>query len=102
MTRTITRRQLLKLIAAATVTAALSPVAHARAHYPTLRASPDDAWLNSWVLRGRAIHTVAFYEEPDASSKRLNTLTRDNSCRILRTVKRLRMREQGNGSRSQR
>ena len=87
MTRTMTRRQLLKLIAAATATAALSPVAHARAHYPTLYANPDDAWLNRWQLRGRAIHTVAFYEKPDASSKRLNTLTRDNSCRILRSVR---------------
>ena len=87
MTRTITRRQLLKLIAAATATAALSPVAHARAYYPTVHANPDEAWLNNWVLRGRAIHTVAFYEKPDASSKRLNAITRDNSCRILRSVR---------------
>lgn len=87
MTHTMTRRQLLKLIAAATAVSALSPVLHARAHYPTSDANPDDAWLNRWELRGRAIHTVAFHEKPDASSKRLNTLTRDNSCRILRSVR---------------
>ena len=87
MTRTMTRRQLLKLITAATATAALSPVLHTRAYYPTRHTHPDDPWLNNWVLRGRAIHTVAFYEKPDASSKRLNTLTRDNSCRILRAVR---------------
>ena len=87
MTRTLTRRQLLKLIAAATTTAALSPALHVRAHYPTLFANPDDAWLNQYELRGRAIHTVAFYEKPDASSRRLNALARDQSCRILRSVR---------------
>ena len=71
MTRLLTRRQLLKLIAAATMTSALSPVLHARAYYPSLQADPDDAWLNRYELRGRAIYTVAFYEKPDVTSRRL-------------------------------
>ncbi len=86
MPHTLTRRQMLKLIAGASAAAIVSPVWHARAHYPTLRMDPNEI-TNTYILTGRAIHTVTFYEQPDATSKRLNTLARDESCRILGEVR---------------
>ena len=73
----ITRRQMLKLIAASTLWAKFAPKLHARAQYPTV---PNN---NFWSLQGRAIHTVAFYEEASTQSERLATRTRDQSFRIL-------------------
>lgn len=87
MSRTLTRRQLLKLIASATAAAMVSPVWHARAHYPTLWANPTELNPNTYIWMGRAIHSVAFYEQPDTTSERLNTLARDESCRILGEVR---------------
>jgi hypothetical protein len=90
MVPAITRRKLLKLIAATTVTAALSPVFHARAYHPR-PPEPDgnvgdetsSPLLNYWVRMGRAIHTVAFYEQPATSATRLDTRRRDQSFPIL-------------------
>lgn len=87
MSHTLTRRQLLKLIAGAAAAAMMSPVWHARAHYPTLRLGPNEADTNTYILMGRAIHTVTFYEKPDTTSARLNTLARDESCYILGEVR---------------
>ncbi len=96
MPRTLTRRQLLKLIAASSVAAALAPALHARARYPTLAAPPTPepsdvegeteagyAYSDVWMLKGRAIHTVVFYEEPDVKSERLDVKYRDEEFRIL-------------------
>ncbi len=91
MSHTMTRRQVLKLIAAAAATATLSPVLRARARYPTaptIPPSPDErSSFNTWALMGRAIHTVAFYEKPDTSSARLETRTREQSFPILEEVR---------------
>jgi len=86
MPRTLTRRQLLKLIAGAAAAAVVSPLWHARAHYPTLRMTPTEEDPNTYVLMGRAIHSVVFYEQPDTTSARLNTLARDEACTILDEV----------------
>ena len=77
MTSTITRRKLLKLIAATTTAAALSPIFHARAHYPEPPEPHDKVDINAWIRMGRAIHTVAFYKEPSTSAARLNIRYRD-------------------------
>jgi len=78
----ITRRELLKLIAATTASAALAPVSHARAHY--VPSDPGaDASVNVWTWMGRAIHTLAFYDKPAASATRLNTRSRDQTFSIL-------------------
>jgi hypothetical protein len=93
MPTAITRRKLLKLIGAATAAAALSPVFHARARYPH-PPEPDDyaddegsAYTNYWAWVGRAIHTVAFYDQPATSAKRLDTRYRDQSFVILGEVR---------------
>ncbi len=89
MPTTITRRNMLKLIAATTTAAALSPLFHARARYP-VPPEPDDespAGDGAWVWMGRAIHTLAFYEKPDASTTRLDTRTRDQTFPITREVR---------------
>lgn len=87
MSRTLTRREMLKLIAGATAAAMVSPVWHARAHYPTLRLNSNEAVTNTYILMGRAIQALTFYEEPATSAKRLNTLARDQSCQILQEVR---------------
>ncbi|MDY7076145.1 MAG: L,D-transpeptidase [Chloroflexota bacterium] len=97
MTFAITRRKLLKLIAATTASAALSPVFHARAHY-TIPPDPDDELdsrkdddyavdINSWVQVGRAIHSVTFYDQPATSATRLRTRHRDQSFVIVGEVR---------------
>jgi hypothetical protein len=91
MSIAITRRKLLKLITATAAASALSPVFHARAHYPVPPASGNDREadtnINSWVRMGRAIHTVAFYDQPSTSATRLSTLRRDQSFIILGEVR---------------
>jgi len=87
MSRKITRRQLLKLIAATTTAAALSPAFHARARYPVLRKPGQDEDPDLWGWMGRAIHTVTFYEEPATSSAWLDTRRRDQSFAITREVR---------------
>jgi hypothetical protein len=87
MSSTYTRRQALKLIAATTAAAALSPVFHARARYPLPPEPTVDPAFNTPVLMGRAIHTVAFYAEPSTSSERLDTRTRDQAFRITGEVR---------------
>jgi hypothetical protein len=89
MATAITRRKLLKLIAATAAASALSPVFHARAHY-TIPPEPDDDkeevdsdYFNHWVWIGRAIHNVTFYDEPAVSATRLHTRRRDQSFVIL-------------------
>ncbi len=93
MPHKLSRRRLLKLIAAAATTAALTPTLHARASYP-LPPDPGDEEddngevdLNFWVRMGRAIHTVAFYEKADTTSARLDTRTRDQSFLIIGEVR---------------
>jgi hypothetical protein len=94
MVPTITRRKLLKLIAASTVTAALSPVFHARAYYPKPPQPDDDTadetstpLVDYWVRMGRAIHTVTFYEQPSTTATRLDTRRRDQAFLILGEVR---------------
>jgi len=82
----ITRRRLLKLIAATTTSAALSPVFHARARYPAPRQTGPGEDANLWVWMGRAIHTVTFYERPSTSSKWMDVRYRDQSFSITREV----------------
>lgn len=78
---------MLKLIASAAAAATLAPVWHARAQYPTLHMDPNEADPNTYILTGRAIHALTFYEKPDTSSTKLNTLARDQSCRIVGEVR---------------
>jgi len=96
MPTAITRRKVLKLIGAAAAAAALSPVLHARAHYPTPPEpdtddddNDDDNRVNTnvWARMGRAIHTVAFYDEPSTSATRLTTRSRDQSFIITGEVR---------------
>ncbi|MGC9348367.1 MAG: L,D-transpeptidase family protein [Anaerolineae bacterium] len=92
MPTTLTRRHMLKLIAAATTTALLTPRLHARAWYPTtvrkpqIPITPEPAIDDAWQLRGRAIHTVVVYEEATTSSERKATFYRDESFPILGEV----------------
>ncbi len=83
-----TRRQMLKLIAATTAAATLAPAFHARAHYP-IPPDPgeEDENTDAWMWMGRAIHTVAFYDEPSTSATRLTTRSRDQSFFILDEVR---------------
>jgi len=89
MSTTITRRKMLKLIAATTTAAALSPVFHARAHYPVLPEPANGAQANTglWTWMGRAIHTLAFYEKPAVSAARLDVRSRDQTFPITRQVR---------------
>ena len=80
----ITRRQMLKLIAATTAAVALAPAFHARARYPIPpEPGEEDEDTETWVWMGRAIHTVAFYDEPATSATRLTTRSRDQSFFII-------------------
>jgi hypothetical protein len=87
MSRTFTRRQALKLIAGAAAAALVSPVWHARAHYPTVRMDSGETASTTYVLMGRAIQPVAFYEQPATTATRLKTLARDEACTILGSVR---------------
>jgi len=84
----ITRRKALKLIAATTTAAALSPVFHARAHYPVPAGLTGEPRTDSdiWTWMGRAIHTLAFYDQPSTSATRLEVRTRDQTFPITRQV----------------
>ncbi len=88
MTKKFTRRQALKLFGAAAAATALTPALRARGRrasgpiYPPESKKRPDAWL----LNGRAIHTVSFYEEPATSSTRLETRSRDESFLLLEEV----------------
>ena len=88
MSPMLTRRQMLKLIVAAATTAALAPTLHARASYPSELLPPGADFdprhqLEPWVWMGRPIHTVAFYEKPSASAKRLDVRYRDQAVELL-------------------
>ena len=87
MPSVITRRKMLKLITATAAAAALSPAFHARARYPIPPRPDDQADDDGWVLMGRAIHTVAFYEKPSTADTRLTTRSRDQSFRITGEVR---------------
>jgi len=87
MTRRITRRQMLKLITATTAAAALSPAFHARARYPWPPEPDVEAATADYILTGRAIHTLAFYDEPATSATRLETRSRDQSFPIAGEVR---------------
>ena len=87
MSATITRRRMLKLIAATTAAAALAPAFHARARYPIPpEPGEENEDTDAWVWMGRAIHTLAFYDEPSTSATRLTTLRRDQSFLITGEV----------------
>ncbi len=78
MSYRITRRRMLKLIAAATAAAALAPTFHARARYPIPpEPGEEDEAANTWARMGRAIHALTFYDEPSTAATRLTTLRRD-------------------------
>lgn len=80
----LTRRDFLKLLAAASATAALSPALRAGARPPLLTPTPTPPPTSGGgTLYGRAIHTLTFYAEPDAASERLATRARDESFLIL-------------------
>ena len=93
--KTISRRDALKLIAAAATTMAVTPVVKAVAKHPTIAEpvnstaplTPEPMGENSWQLHGRAIYTVAVYEEPNTKSKRLGTYQRDESFLILEEIR---------------
>ena len=90
MRYSVSRRQVLKLITASSAAAALSPVLHARAHYPQVPLPPDPGEISGtdiWQWMGRAIHTVVFYEEPDVSSARLAVRYRDQSVPLTGEVR---------------
>ena len=83
----LTRRQALKLIAASTAAAALSPTFHARARYPIPpEPKENQEQSNTWALMGRAIHTIAFYDQPSTSAERLDVRYRDQAFPITGEV----------------
>jgi len=89
MMQKITRRHALKLITAASATAALSPVLHARARYPW-PPEPDvdvDEAPDTWEWMGRAIYPITFYERPAISATRLNRRSQDQAFLILGEVR---------------
>ena len=87
MTKKITRREALKLLAGTVAAAALSPVLPGYA-FPTFPSDSDeDKDDTDWVLMGRAIHPLSFYERPTTSSERIATLARDEGVRILSEVR---------------
>ncbi|NLE43909.1 MAG: L,D-transpeptidase [Chloroflexi bacterium] len=90
MIRKMTRRNLLKLIAASAAAATLAPAFHARASYPRFPVPPDPGESSDtdvWAFMGRAIHTVAFYAEPSTGSGRLDSRARDQAFPILGEVR---------------
>jgi hypothetical protein len=87
MSTIITRRKALKLIAATTTAAALSPVFHARARYPIPTKTGTDVSTDIWTWMGRAIHALVFYEQPATSATRLDRLARDQTFQITREVR---------------
>ena len=86
MSRIITRRDALKLIAAG-IAAALSPAFHARARHPASPESKPGANDDIWIWVGRAIQTVTFYDRPSTQSMRLVTHFRDRFFPITREVR---------------
>ncbi len=86
MTRKIDRRQFLKWLAVGATVATLSPTLYAQAATP-IPPYPDDDWGNSpWVLMGRAINPVSFYEQPSVSSRKVWSCGRDRGFRIFGSV----------------
>ncbi len=83
----VSRRYFIKLALAAAGVSALLPRLHARAHYPSPPETGDEVVdRNAWVLMGRAIHTVTFYEQPAVTAQRLAVRRRDQSFSILGEV----------------
>ena len=82
----ITRRNMLKLITATAAAAALSPTFHARARYPAPSEPKRGENTDVWTWMGRAIHTLAFYEEPSTSATRMDIRSRDQVFSIRRKV----------------
>lgn len=78
----VTRRQMLKWMAAAAGMAALPATGHVQAAVPQ-PLLPEPPGVDSWELYGRAIHTVAVYKEPATSSERQAVYHRDESFPIL-------------------
>jgi hypothetical protein len=86
MSSRLTRRKFIELTVACAAASALSPVFHARARYPRHPLPPELGGIGSelsWVRMGRAIHSLAFYEQPSTASARLDTRVRDESFVIL-------------------
>jgi hypothetical protein len=90
----MSRRDALKAFSAAAALA-ISPVVRTLAKPPSAPSpsghkaplTPEPMGDNTWELYGRAIHTVAVYQEPRAKSKRLKSYKRDESFRILEEIK---------------
>ncbi len=90
----MTRRRALQLIAAAATSLAVMPVVKTLAEITqvperkneAVPLTPEPMGDNTWQLYGRAIHTVAVYEEPNAQSKRWGYFTRDESFTILEEI----------------
>ena len=90
----ITRRNALKLFAAAAASLAAIPAVKAQAkvsRIPELMGEamplpPEPMGNNTWQLFGRAIHTVVIYEEANAKSTRVRTYGRDESFSLLEEV----------------
>ncbi|MDF1514029.1 MAG: L,D-transpeptidase [Anaerolineae bacterium] len=90
----LTRRQLLKLAGAAVAATAAAPALDVFATVApspqsissSLPLTPEPMGENTWHRMGRAIHTVAVYEEPSAKSTRLGYYSRDESFPLLEKV----------------
>ncbi len=88
MSKQFTRRDFLKLGAAAAAAAALAPALRAGARPPAQVPPPTlPPVAAGGTLYGRAIHQVTFYEEPKTSATRLETRARDLGFRILGEVR---------------
>jgi len=77
-----TRRDILKGAIAGAALAVL-PRGRAAAQSAAEPIPPEPPGADHWQQYGRAIHTVAVYEEPNARSERLGTYTRDQALPIL-------------------
>jgi hypothetical protein len=88
------RRTFLKYATAGAVSLALPPALNTIARdtsqeFPkpdSIQLTPEPMGDNSWELFGRAIYTVAVYEEANAKSKRLGYYKRDESFPIFEKV----------------
>lgn len=82
----ITRRQMLKWMAAGAAAAVLPGVRPVRAAEPQ-PLLPEPPGVDTWELYGRAIHTVAVYREASTSSERQGAYYRDESFPIVGEVR---------------
>ncbi len=82
----ITRRQMLKWMAATAGAAVVSPRLLASAQPSRIPLQPEPPGNDAWQLQGRVIQTVYVYQDASTDSERVATYTRDQSFSITGEV----------------